>query len=79
MRAAIYHQPGVPMVLTYTEVPDPMPAAGEHIPRRARSSVVFRKLTNAFRPTGAQIHAGYRSVTGTACLHKSQPSRPCAD
>jgi len=32
-----------------------------------RPSVVFRKVTNGFRSTwGPQIHAGYRSVTGTA-------------
>ena len=32
--------------------------------------MVFRKVTGGFRsPWGAQIHAGYRSVTGTARLH----------
>lgn len=37
--------------------------------REIRPSVVFRKLTNGFRSDwGAQIHAGYRSVTGTARL-----------
>jgi transposase len=31
---------------------------------------VFRKVTGGFRSDwGAQIHAGYRSVTGTARLH----------
>jgi len=31
--------------------------------------VVFRKVTNGFRSDwGAQIHAGYRSVTGTGRL-----------
>lgn len=35
-----------------------------------RPSVVFRKVTNGFRsPWGPGIHAGYRSVTGTARLH----------
>ena len=37
--------------------------------REIRPSVVFRKVTNGFRSDwGAQIHAGYRSVTGTARL-----------
>lgn len=37
--------------------------------REIRPSVVFRKVTNGFRSNwGAQIHAGYRSVTGTARL-----------
>ena len=37
--------------------------------REIRPSVVFRKLANGFRSDwGAQIHAGYRSVTGTARL-----------
>jgi transposase len=36
--------------------------------------VVFRKVTNGFRSDwGAQIHAGYRSVTGTARL-SGQPA-----
>ncbi len=36
-----------------------------------RPSVVFRKVTNGFRSAwGPHIHAGYRSVTGTA------PARP---
>ncbi|CAH2602194.1 transposase [Rhodovastum atsumiense] len=34
-----------------------------------RPSVVFRKVTNGFRSAwGAKVHAGYRSVTGTARL-----------
>ena len=37
--------------------------------REIRPSVVFRKVTNGFRSTwGATVHAGYRSVTGTARL-----------
>ncbi|CCG41134.1 transposase (fragment) [Magnetospirillum molischianum DSM 120] len=37
--------------------------------REIRPSVVFRKVTNGFRSDwGAQVHAGYRSVTGTARL-----------
>ncbi len=37
--------------------------------REIRPSVVFRKVTNGFRSDwGAQIHAGYRSITGTARL-----------
>jgi len=42
--------------------------------REIRPSVVFRKVTGGFRSDwGAQIHAGYRSVTGTARL-KGQPA-----
>jgi len=42
-------------------------------PRRARN-VPFRKVTNGFRSDrDAQIHAGYRSVTGTARL-QGQPA-----
>jgi transposase len=42
--------------------------------REIRPSVVFRKVTNGFRSDwGAQIHAGYRSVTGTARI-KGQPA-----
>lgn len=38
--------------------------------REIRPSVVFRKVTNGFRSDwGAQIHAGYRSVTGTARIN----------
>ena len=37
--------------------------------REIRPSVVFRKVTNGFRSIwGAKVHAGYRSVTGTARL-----------
>jgi transposase len=37
--------------------------------REIRPSVVFRKVTNGFRSDwGAQVHAGYRSITGTARL-----------
>jgi transposase len=42
--------------------------------REIRPSVVFRKVTNGFRSDwGAQIHAGYRSVTGTARLKGQTP------
>lgn len=38
--------------------------------REIRPSVVFRKVTGGFRSDwGACIHAGYRSITGTAKLH----------
>ena len=38
--------------------------------REIRPSVVFRKVTNGFRSDwGAQVHAGYRSVTGTARIN----------
>ncbi len=38
--------------------------------REIRPSVVFRKVTGGFRSDwGARIHAGYRSITGTARLH----------
>jgi transposase len=38
--------------------------------REIRPSVVFRKVTNGFRSDwGAEVHAGYRSITGTARLH----------
>ena len=40
-------------------------------------TIVFRKVTNGFRSDwGSQIHAGYRSVTGTARL--SGTSALCA-
>ena len=36
-----------------------------------RPSVVFRKVTNGFRSEwGADVHAGYRSLTSTARLHE---------
>ena len=51
------------MFLTDREVP----ATNNISEREIRPSVVFRKVTNGFRSDwGAQIHAGYRSVTGTA-------------
>ncbi|WP_264813489.1 IS66 family transposase, partial [Gluconacetobacter sacchari] len=44
-----------------------VPATNNISEREIRPSVVFRKVTNGFRSEwGAQIHAGYRSVTGTA-------------
>ena len=46
-----------------------VPATNNISEREIRPSVVFRKVTNGFRSDwGAQIHAGYRSVTGTARL-----------
>lgn len=53
----------------FLEDPD-VPATNNACEREIRPSVVFRKVTGGFRsPWGAQIHAGYRSVTGTAKLH----------
>jgi transposase len=47
-----------------------VPATNNACEREIRPSVVFRKVTGGFRSEwGAQIHAGYRSVTGTARLH----------
>jgi transposase len=47
-----------------------VPATNNVCERELRPSVVFRKVTGGFRSGwGAQIHAGYRSVTGTAWLH----------
>lgn len=47
-----------------------VPATNNACEREIRPSVVFRKVTGGFRSDwGAQIHAGYRSVTGTARLH----------
>lgn len=47
-----------------------VPATNNVSEREIRPSVVFRKVTNGFRsPWGAEIHAGYRSVTGTARLN----------
>jgi transposase len=44
-----------------------VPATNNISEREIRPSVLFRKVTNGFRSDwGAQIHAGYRSVTGTA-------------
>jgi transposase len=46
-----------------------VPATNNISEREIRPSVVFRKVTNGFRSDwGARIHAGYRSVTGTARL-----------
>ena len=53
----------------FLEDPD-VPPTNNACEREIRPSVVFRKVTGGFRsPWGAQIHAGYRSVTGTARLH----------
>jgi transposase len=47
-----------------------VPATNNVCERELRPSVVFRKVTGGFRSGwGARIHAGYRSVTGTARLH----------
>ena len=48
--------------------------------REIRPSVVFRKVINGFRSTwGATVHAGYRSITGTARLcREPPPPKPCA-
>ena len=54
----------------FLEDPD-VPATNNACEREIRPSVVFRKVTGGFRSDwGAQIHAGYRSVTGTARLHR---------
>lgn len=46
-----------------------VPANNNISEREIRPSVEFRKVTNCFRSDwGAQIHAGYRAVTGTARL-----------
>ena len=51
-----------------------VPATNNISEREIRPSVVFRKVTNGFRSNwGAQVHAGYRSVTGTARL-SGQPA-----
>ena len=53
----------------FLEHPD-VPPTNNACEREIRPSVVFRKVTGGFRSHwGAQIHAGYRSVTGTARLH----------
>jgi transposase len=53
----------------FLEDPD-VPATNNVCERELRPSVVFRKVTGGFRSDwGARIHAGYRSVTGTARLH----------
>jgi transposase len=46
-----------------------LPATDNISERETRRSVVFRKVTYGFRSDwGAQIRAGYRSVTGIARL-----------
>jgi len=53
----------------FLEDPDVSPT-NNACEREIRPSVVFRKVTGGFRSDwGAAIHAGYRSVTGTARLH----------
>jgi transposase len=47
-----------------------VPATNNVSEREIRPSVVFRKVTNGFRSDwGADVHAGYRSLTSTARLH----------
>lgn len=47
-----------------------VPATNNVSEREIRPSVVFRKVTNGFRSDwGANVHAGYRSLTSTARLH----------
>lgn len=47
-----------------------VPATNNISEREIRPSVVFRKVTNGFRSDwGADVHAGYRSLTSTARLH----------
>ena len=47
-----------------------VPATNNISEREIRPSVIFRKVTNGFHSDwGAQIHAGYRSVTGTARIN----------
>jgi transposase len=44
-----------------------VPATNNESEREIRHSVVFRKVTGGFRSTwGAEVHAGYRSLTSTA-------------
>lgn len=46
-----------------------VPATNNISEREIRPSVVFRKVTGGFRSEwGAKVHAGYRSITGTARL-----------
>ena len=46
-----------------------VPATNNISEREIRPSVVFRKVTGGFRSDwGAKVHAGYRSITGTARL-----------
>ncbi|WP_281493042.1 IS66 family transposase [Niveispirillum cyanobacteriorum] len=47
-----------------------VPPTNNRSEQEIRPSVVFRKVTNGFRSQwGPAIHAGYRSVTGTARLY----------
>lgn len=47
-----------------------VPPTNNRSEQEIRPSVVFRKVTNGFRSQwGPKIHAGYRSVTGTARLY----------
>lgn len=72
-----FHAPDAPIPVNRT-LPECGPAqegARNSMPfnngseREIRPSVIFRKVTNGFRSTwGPGIHAGYRSVTGTARL-----------
>ena len=51
-----------------------MPATNNISEREIRLSVVFRKVRNGFRSEwGAQIRAGYRSVTGTIWIKRQTP------
>lgn len=51
-----------------------VPPTNNRSEQEIRPSVVFRKVTNGFRSHwGPKIHAGYRSVTGTARLHGTSP------
>jgi len=44
-----------------------VPATNNESEREVRHSVVFRKVTGGFRSTwGAEVHAGYRTLTSTA-------------
>src|SRR5512134_456310 len=55
-------------LFVFLEDPD-VSATNNVCERELRPSVVFRKVTGGFRSGwGAHIHAGYRSVTGTARL-----------
>ena len=57
----------------FLQDPD-VPPTNNVCERELRPSVVFRKVTGGFRSDwGAQIHAGYRSITGTARLQGQTP------
>jgi len=50
-----------------------VPATNNISEREIRPSAIFRKVIGGFRSDwGAQIHAGYRSVTGTARINGKQ-------